>query len=247
MSIPETFRPREFFQIKHFPDHVSMAVAVRIRFHYESIVIALSRITLHLEGETFTTRRSASKNRLIHAARTVIELTRYIDTEAHAPIWYVNCALVSTFSVFDENTSLTIHSVIGSMPLSALFILFDFVVHNPTHPETKSNLSLLGIVAGYFCRLEYASRGSLPSSLLSNFAGIARQYVDDLEANGKLQPVGAVQVDMDAASAHPRMDIQQPRNPSSSADSVSCPQPRKTTQIPLTLLELNKQAHPILT
>ena len=103
MSIPETFRPREFFQIKNFPDHVSMAVAVRIRFHYESIVIALSRITLHLEGETSTTRRSASKNRLIHAARTVIELTRYIDTEAHAPIWYVNCALVSTFSVFDEN------------------------------------------------------------------------------------------------------------------------------------------------
>ncbi|KAH9209023.1 fungal-specific transcription factor, partial [Leptodontidium sp. 2 PMI_412] len=204
MSIPETFRPREFFQIKHFPDDVSMAVAVRIRFHYESIVIALSRITLHLEGETFTTRRSASKNRLIHAARTVIELTRYIDTEAHAPI-----------------------CVVGSMPLFALFILFDFVVHNPTHPETRNNLSLLGIVAGYFCRLEYASRGSLPSSLLSNFAGIARQYVDDLEANGKLQPVGAVQVDMDAASAHPRMDIQQPRNPSSSADSVSCPQPRK--------------------
>lgn len=160
LSIPESFRPGEPFQMKHFPDHVSMAVAVRIRYHYESIIIALSRKTLHVEGENASSRRSSSKNALMNAARTVVELTRYIDTEAHAPIWFI-----------------------GSMPLSALFILFDFVVHNPTHSETKSNLSLLGVVAGYFCRLEYASRGSLPSSLLSEFAAIARQYVDDLETS----------------------------------------------------------------
>jgi hypothetical protein len=83
----------------------------------------------------------------------------------------------------------------GSMPLSALFILFDFVVQNPTHPETKSNLSLLGIAAGYFCRLEYASGGSLPSSLLSDFTHIARQYVQDSESKLKVGTAGAADVD----------------------------------------------------
>ena len=83
----------------------------------------------------------------------------------------------------------------GSIPLSALFILFDFVVHNPTHPETKSNLSLLGVAAGYFCRLEYASGGSLPSSLLSEFAHIARQYVQDLESRLKVGTAGVADVD----------------------------------------------------
>lgn len=79
--------------------------------------------------------------------------------------------------------------------MSALFILFDFVVHNPTHSETKNNLSVLGIAAGYFCRLEFASRGSLPSSLLSDFAQIARQYVRDVESS--LQ-TGMINVDSEA-------------------------------------------------
>lgn len=198
MSIPEAFRPGETFQMKHFPDHVSMAIAVRIRYHYESIIIALSRKTLHVEGENATARRSDSKNTLMNAARTVIELTRYIDTEAHAPIWFI-----------------------GSMPLSALFILFDFVVHNPTHPETKSNLSLLGVAAGYFCRLEYASKGSLPSSLLSDFAAIARQYVDDLEASANIRAEVRDVANMEPVpmQSQTMMGDIESRNPSSSVDS----------------------------
>ena len=93
--------------------------------------------------------------------------------------------------------------VLGSMPLSALFILFDFVVHNPSHPETKSNLSLLGVAAGYFCRLEYASAGSLPSSLLSDFTHIARQYVQDSES--KLKVIIAGVEGLDRASGQSSM------------------------------------------
>jgi hypothetical protein len=63
-----------------------------------------------------------------------------------------------------------------SMPLSATFILFDFVVQHPNHPETKQSVSLLGVAAGYFCRLEYASEGFLPGSLLYEFFDVARQY-----------------------------------------------------------------------
>lgn len=108
------------------------------------------------------------------------------------------------------------------MPLSALFILFDFVVHNPTHAETKSNLSLLGVAAGYFCRLEYASKGSLPSSLLSDFAAIARQYVDDLEAsaNAHAEVPDVANVESVPLQTQTTMGMES-QNFSSSVDSVS--------------------------
>ena len=118
---------------------------------------------------------------------------------------------------------LTVNRFIGSMPLSALFILFDFVVHNPAHPETKSNLSLLGVAAGYFCRLEYASKGSLPSSLLSDFAAIARQYVDDLEAsaNTHAEVPDVANVEPVPMQTQTTMGNMESLNLSSSVDSVS--------------------------
>lgn len=56
-------------------------------------------------------------------------------------------------------------------------ILFDIVVHNPDHPETSISLALLDIAAGHFSRLEFASMGTLPGSLIGQFAHLARQYV----------------------------------------------------------------------
>lgn len=70
------------------------------------------------------------------------------------------------------------------MPLSAMFILFDFVVHNPRHPETKQNLSFLGAASGYFCRLEYVSGGKIQSSEINALVDIATQYVRDEEKEG---------------------------------------------------------------
>lgn len=67
------------------------------------------------------------------------------------------------------------------MPISATFILFDFIIHDPTHDKTRSNLSLLGIAAGYFCSLEYASGGALQTSLLSDIAHIARDYIHNVD------------------------------------------------------------------
>lgn len=86
--------------------------------------------------------------------------------------------LISLPGVADVNRN----RMLGVIPLSALFILFDFVVHNPSHPETNTNLALLDVAAGYFSRLEYATGGSLPSSLLSDFAHIARQFVRDVQS-----------------------------------------------------------------
>lgn len=66
------------------------------------------------------------------------------------------------------------------MPLSALFILFDFIVQNPHHADTRANLTLLDIASGHFSQLEHVSAGVLPGNHLSEFAHIARRYVQEL-------------------------------------------------------------------
>lgn len=63
------------------------------------------------------------------------------------------------------------------MPLVAVFILFDFVVHNPDHQETKTNLAFLDVAVGYFRRLEMVTRGASCRSTIAEFADIARNHV----------------------------------------------------------------------
>lgn len=78
------------------------------------------------------------------------------------------------------SSHLTLHRVLAAVPLTALFVLFDLVIENPTHPETSSNLALLDIGSGHFSRIEYASQGALPGSIVSEFAHIARSYVREI-------------------------------------------------------------------
>lgn len=60
-----------------------------------------------------------------------------------------------------------------------MFVLFDMVVHKPSHPETEINLALLDTVVGYFGRFDYATAGSIPCGLFSGFSHIANQFVRD--------------------------------------------------------------------
>lgn len=71
------------------------------------------------------------------------------------------------------------------MPLVAMFILFDFVVHNPRHQETRRNVSYLDIVAAHFNRLEWISDGWIRGVTVAEFAAVARQYVDNLMTNNE--------------------------------------------------------------
>lgn len=69
-----------------------------------------------------------------------------------------------------------------SVPVSALFLIFDFLVHHPTHPEAIRSLPLLGVAVGYFCRLDYVSGGTLKLSFLADLFQIARSYIQDVRA-----------------------------------------------------------------
>ncbi|KAG6036177.1 hypothetical protein E4U41_005754 [Claviceps citrina] len=161
-SVPDGFRPGETFQ------HLSMLagsgiklVAVQTQYLYFSMRVVLERLVMRVASQQ-DVRRENSKHYLMWAARTIIELTRHIDIEPHVPIF-----------------------TMGVMPMSGLFILFDFVMHNPLHEETRDNIALLDAATGYFSHLEYISKGALPGSIISEFTQIAREFCYQAERDAK--------------------------------------------------------------
>ncbi|GKZ27851.1 hypothetical protein AbraCBS73388_005891, partial [Aspergillus brasiliensis] len=129
---------------------------LQTKFAYYGLIIALARLKMYIGREDQTQSQEKTKRLLMDTARAVVEESKRIDIAAYTP-----------------------NFILAVLPLAALFILFDFVIHNPLHPETRKNLSLLDVAAGHFSLLEYESGGFLPASLLTEFAHIARQYVRD--------------------------------------------------------------------
>jgi hypothetical protein len=106
-----------------------------------------------------------------------------------------------------------------SAPLSASFILFDFIVHHPAQPETTRNLSLLSTAGAYFCHLDYISSGTMPTSLLSDMASIARDHVRDNENNGS---PGPAVVNNSSAGGIPEQALTNSENSGNLLTLVSC-------------------------
>ncbi|CAG9952318.1 unnamed protein product [Clonostachys rosea f. rosea IK726] len=152
-SIPADYRPGDSASFPASPTTVSISlIALQVHYSYYHIIIALERLTLHLELEQGD-KGQMSKQRLMNTARTIIELTKHIDVQPYVPIF-----------------------ILTVLPLAAVFILFDFVIHNPYHRESRTNLSLLDSAAGYFSLVSLASDRAMPSTIMSEFAEIAREY-----------------------------------------------------------------------
>ncbi|KAI8649618.1 Fungal-trans domain-containing protein [Fusarium keratoplasticum] len=152
LSIPAEYQPGGSTHFGNVFDPNETLVALQTHFSYYHLLIGLERLTLHLDKEEGP-RKQESRLRLMNTAKAIVELTRFIDLEPHVPLF-----------------------IICLVPVSALFILFDFVIHNPNHGETRANLSLLDSIAGYFSLVECASKGGLPAGILSGFSSIAREY-----------------------------------------------------------------------
>ncbi|CAH0047768.1 unnamed protein product [Clonostachys solani] len=151
-SIPAEYRPGDSASFPASPTMSISLIALQVHYSYYHIIIALERLTLHLELEQGD-KGQMSKQRLMNTARTIIELTKHIDVQPHIPIF-----------------------ILTVLPLAGVFILFDFVIHNPYHRESRTNLSLLDSAAGYFSLVSIASDRAMPGGILSEFAEIAREY-----------------------------------------------------------------------
>ncbi|KKK17221.1 hypothetical protein AOCH_004670 [Aspergillus ochraceoroseus] len=153
-DIPSHFRPGHELRTESFQNPHEIIAALRIHFHYHELQIALCRLKLHITREQSSPQSLTATKNMMDSARAIVELTRVICIEPNIPLF-----------------------ILVFMPLSALFILFDLVIHNPTHKETPGNLSLLEASAGYFSSLEYATKGFFPSSMFMEFAYIGRSFV----------------------------------------------------------------------
>ncbi|KXJ93625.1 hypothetical protein Micbo1qcDRAFT_38206 [Microdochium bolleyi] len=156
-SIPESLRPGSSLQQYRASPQYMQEMALRIHFAYHNLRICISRMALHLCPNEGSLRRYENQKCLLLSARSVIELTYLIPISPFTPVW-----------------------ILGVMPLVAMFIIFDFVVHNPLNAETKKNLSYLDIVAAHYARLDLLAQGTVHDAKVAEFTSIARLYVESL-------------------------------------------------------------------
>ncbi|GME45179.1 hypothetical protein K432DRAFT_382648 [Neofusicoccum parvum] len=129
-TIPSNLKPGEALQPHALPGSQMIMIYIMVNYLYYNTALTLHRAALQLEIEGQETgclspksgnvQREASMLALIKSARSILELTRFIEVEPHTPIW-----------------------VLAAVPLGALFVLFDLVIHNPNHAETSTNLAVL--------------------------------------------------------------------------------------------------------
>ncbi|PYH35343.1 fungal specific transcription factor domain-containing protein [Aspergillus neoniger CBS 115656] len=144
-TIPTRFRPGEKFKTRSLHEPLAVQIALITHFLYLNALLTLSWTVLHYGAVHLgSTQQEIMKRDLMRTARSVLELTVHIEVAPSTPVW-----------------------ILAVLPLSSLMILFDLVVHNANHPETGLSLALLDIAGGHFSRLEYASNGALPGSLIA--------------------------------------------------------------------------------
>lgn len=83
LSVPIDFRPGEAVQMALVSSPCERLVRVQTWYSYYALVIALERLALHLEPRGTNGR---DEERLINAARAIVELVAFIDIKPHVPI-----------------------------------------------------------------------------------------------------------------------------------------------------------------
>ncbi|OJD10494.1 hypothetical protein AJ78_08514 [Emergomyces pasteurianus Ep9510] len=196
-SIPLEVRPGNSAQFPaSAPPSICLA-AFHIHFSYYHTIIALDRLSLYLNRDGGP-KAQTSKQRLMNTARTTIELTKHIDIQPQVPM-FILCVL----------------------PGSATFILFDLIIHNPFHRESRTNLSLLDSAAGYFALMGIASDNALPGNIMLEFTHIAREYfwkvqhqkgsvASRQQSAARVPSTESKVVQLPPAVIHADMDVQKP-------------------------------------
>ncbi|EXK23866.1 hypothetical protein FOMG_19381 [Fusarium oxysporum f. sp. melonis 26406] len=164
-SIAEEFRPGYPSQFNLLRRPMHGTVGIWINYLYYSLKLILLRSRLQIDSyQGNGLGKISHSDQLIEVSRSVLEIVTYVDVEPSTPLW-----------------------IIAAIPLCALFVLFDHVISNPKSPDTRSNLALLNIAGGHFSRIEFASGGTLPGSLISEFTYIAREYINQCDNQDSLK------------------------------------------------------------
>ncbi|KAJ0125451.1 hypothetical protein J7T55_006797 [Diaporthe amygdali] len=172
MTTPVNGKPNDTFRINLIETSLLRTASVWTHLMYNSFRLALCRARLYLAARTrglvSTVSQAESTSIMSEAARNVLELAAFIDVDPSTPFWFA-----------------------AGIPMASLLVVFDVVISYPKHAETNTNLALLDVGGGHFSRIEYASAGWLPGSLLTQLSQIAREYVSRGKTNdGSSVPPG---------------------------------------------------------
>lgn len=87
-SIPEPFRPGSTLKMRDMPSS-TIKIALRLQLFYYNALIAFSRVTAHIGADEPSNleRQNESKMSMMRCARSVLELTKFIDVETYTPSW----------------------------------------------------------------------------------------------------------------------------------------------------------------
>jgi hypothetical protein len=97
-SIPPAFRPGNATQFPSASPWVVRLAALQLHYSYYHVIIALDRLSLYLNRDDAEKAR-VSTARLMTTARTIIELTRFIEIQPHVPILYVEALTLACRSM----------------------------------------------------------------------------------------------------------------------------------------------------
>lgn len=183
--MPLDYRPGKPIRerLMRFPH--TLHATIELHFLYYTLQIALSRLILQVMPDHASEARKSNQRVLVETARSIVDATKCISLEPSTPLKYMHVAQQA------RTYSLTMHSMISYAPTVAMFTLFDFVMHNPSHPETPTNLVYLDIVNGYFQRFGIVSESQQRVSLLARLIMIAKQYVDGQSDIRQASDIGA--------------------------------------------------------
>ncbi|KAF4334093.1 hypothetical protein FBEOM_12104 [Fusarium beomiforme] len=162
--VPEEFRPGHPSQYILLRRPARASVGIWINYLYYSLKLILLRSRLQVDNNRISTMKITYRDQLIQVSRAILEIVTYVDVDPSTPLW-----------------------IIAGIPLCALFVLFDHVISSPKSPDIKSNLALLNIAGGHFSRIEFATGGTLPASLISEFTYIAREYINQCDTQDPLK------------------------------------------------------------
>ncbi|KAG5754938.1 hypothetical protein H9Q70_002439 [Fusarium xylarioides] len=154
LSVPESLRPGLRLRSHRLGQPQALYLAVHIHFSYYNVRIALFRVCV-LAWAQDSEEQMRYKLLLAESARSIIDLVHFIDLEPFVLPW-----------------------VQYNMPQAALFVLFDFIIENPSHSETRKNLSYMQIATSYFMRLQYATGNMVFGTILTQFLEIATKFLE---------------------------------------------------------------------
>lgn len=86
-TLPEPYQPGDSIRFSKSKNPCAQDMALQIRFIYYALVMSMCRLRIHLMVDQPSETNQETKRQLMEAARAVIYHTRYIEHEAHVPVW----------------------------------------------------------------------------------------------------------------------------------------------------------------